>query len=149
MPCSISVGVSGRAGVRFSPVAPIGRTLLARKCGLTDVVLPMARSGAPARVAGLRGRPALQGGRVGLLSRVMVRAVGLISLAWMMRATGSVEPPGGKGTMILIGPLGQSPCALAMAGAASTAAALPTSTERRRRAVIFPPLNALLAIRPI
>jgi hypothetical protein len=34
----------------------------------------------------------------------------------MMRATGSVEPPGGKGTMILIGPLGQSPCARLMAG---------------------------------
>jgi hypothetical protein len=31
-----------------------------------------------------------------------------ISFAWMMRATGSVEPPGGKGTMILTGPLGQS-----------------------------------------
>ena len=29
MPCSISVGVSGSAGVRFSPVTPIGRTLLA------------------------------------------------------------------------------------------------------------------------
>src|SRR5258707_8749571 len=85
----------------------------------------------------------------GLLSTMMFQPVVSISLAWMMRATGSVEPPGGKGTMILIGPLGQSPCALAMAGAASTAAALPTSTERRRRAVIFPPLNALLAIRPI
>ena len=57
MPCSISVGVSGRAGVRFSPVTPIGRTLLARKCGLSDVVLPMAMSVTPARMSWLSGPP--------------------------------------------------------------------------------------------
>jgi hypothetical protein len=45
----------------------------------------------------------------GLLSTSTFQPVVSISLAWMMRATGSVEPPGGKGTMILIWPLGQSP----------------------------------------
>ncbi|MEA2812385.1 MAG: hypothetical protein QOI93_82 [Rhodospirillaceae bacterium] len=59
MPCSISVGVSGSAGVRFSPVTPIGRTLLARKCGLSDVVLPMAMSVTPARMSWLSGPPPL------------------------------------------------------------------------------------------
>src|SRR5689334_1621878 len=51
----------------------------------------------------------------------------------MMRATGSVEPPGGKGTTIFIGPLGHSPrvSARTMAGAASSAV-VPASTERRR-----------------
>ena len=69
----------------------------------------------------------------GLLSMMMFQPVVSISLAWMMRATGSVEPPGGKGTMILIGPLGQSPtfCARTTAGAPSVAAAAPTSSERR------------------
>jgi hypothetical protein len=33
----------------------------------------------------------------------------------------SVEPPGGKGTTIRIGPLGQVPCARAMCGAANKA----------------------------
>src|SRR6185312_559285 len=52
----------------------------------------------------------------------------------MMRATGSVEPPGGKGTTIFIGPLGHSPrlSARTMAGAASSVV-VPASTARRRR----------------
>src|SRR5476649_1546831 len=60
----------------------------------------------------------------GLLSISTFQPVCSIILAWMMRATGSVEPPGGKGTMILIGPLGQSwegaaaPWARAIPGAA-------------------------------
>ena len=78
----------------------------------------------------------------GLLSTITCQPVWSTSLAWRMRATGSVEPPGGKGTMILIGPLGQSPvcarfCAFAMAGAPKAAAVLPISTARRRRIVIF------------
>src|SRR5258707_2084672 len=53
--------------------------------------------------------------------------------AWIRRATGSVEPPGGKGTTNLIGPFGQSvPCAATRLGAARVAAMLPTSSERRR-----------------
>src|SRR4029450_1509105 len=69
-----------------------------------------------------------------------------------MRATGSVEPPGGKGTMILIGPLGQSPactrfCALTMAGATNADAVLPISTARRRRMVMFASL-ALIGAEP-
>src|SRR3982750_1754964 len=49
----------------------------------------------------------------GLLSMMMFQPVLSISLAWMMRATGSVEPPGEIGTMILIWPFGHSaaPCA--------------------------------------
>src|SRR3954470_2833543 len=77
---------------------------------------------------------------------MMFQPVVSISLAWMMRATGSVEPPGGKGTMILTGPLGQSPtfCALTRAGAARVAAAAPASTERRRSVLIFTPRNVLI-----
>src|SRR4029077_6303647 len=67
----------------------------------------------------------------GLLSTMMFQPVFSISLAWMMRATGSVEPPGGKGTMILIGPLGQSPCARTMAGAAGVAGALAEGKGKR------------------
>jgi hypothetical protein len=52
--------------------------------------------------------------------------------AWMKRATGSVEPPGGKGTTNLSGPLGQSACAWTMAGAPTVAATLPMSSKRRR-----------------
>src|SRR6267378_2961690 len=47
-----------------------------------------------------------------------------------MRAIGSVPPPGGKGTMNLIGPLGHSACALTMEGAAM-AEPMPVSTARR------------------
>src|SRR4051812_13982398 len=68
----------------------------------------------------------------GLLSTITCQPVWSTSLAWMMRATGSVEPPGGKGTMILIGPLGQSltDCARAVAGAPRRAVA-PAISERR------------------
>src|SRR5438105_10226888 len=67
----------------------------------------------------------------GLLSITTFQPAVSISLAWMMRATGSVEPPGGKGTMILIGPLGQSPWALTMDGATSAAAPRLATSERR------------------
>src|SRR3954469_23062520 len=68
----------------------------------------------------------------GLLSMITFQPVLSISLAWTMRATGSVEPPGGKGTMILIWPLGHSAivCARTMAGAATIAVA-PAISERR------------------
>ena len=83
----------------------------------------------------------------GLLSTTTFQPLSSISLAWMRRAIGSVEPPGGKGTTNLIGPLGQSACAWAMAGAPSVAAAAPASTERRRRSVIFASQKAsLLAV---
>src|SRR5215510_5466578 len=72
----------------------------------------------------------------GLLSTMMFQPVFSISLAWMMRATGSVEPPGGKGTMNLMGPLGQSPCALTMPGAPAANAAEPASSDRRRSMLI-------------
>src|SRR5512139_4230493 len=84
----------------------------------------------------------------GLLSTTTCQPVFSVSLAWMMRATGSVDPPGGKGTMILIGPLGQSACAWTMAGAAKVAAALPIRTERRRRTVIFISLRVLIGGEP-
>ncbi len=45
----------------------------------------------------------------GLLSTRMFQPVFSIILAWMMRATGSVEPPGGKGTMILRRPWASPP----------------------------------------
>ena len=64
----------------------------------------------------------------GLLSMMMFQPVLSISLAWMMRATGSVEPPGGKGTMILIWPLGQS------AGACGDGGRAERGGERRRSA---------------
>src|SRR6185312_24041 len=71
----------------------------------------------------------------GLFSMMMFQPVWSISLAWIMRATGSVEPPGGKGTTIFIGPLGHSPrlSARTTAGAASSAV-VPASTARRRSA---------------
>src|SRR4029078_7899782 len=76
----------------------------------------------------------------------MFQPVFSISLAWMMRATGSVEPPGGKGTMILTGPLGHSPtfCARTVAGAAKVAATVPARTERRRSIGISLPENVLI-----
>src|SRR5438067_6385568 len=75
----------------------------------------------------------------GLLSITTFQPAVSISLAWMMRATGSVEPPGGKGTMILIGPFGQSACARTMAGAPRVVATAPARTERRRSVGIFTP----------
>src|SRR5258708_38520971 len=45
--------------------------------------------------------------------------------AWARRATASTEPPGGNGTMILIGPAGQL-CAWA-----ATGARMPASTTER------------------
>ncbi len=74
----------------------------------------------------------------GLLSITTFQPVFSMSLAWMMRAIGSVEPPGGKGTTNLIVPLGQSaPCAFTMAGTLSDAARLPATTARRRSTDIF------------
>src|SRR5690348_4416742 len=67
----------------------------------------------------------------GLLSITMFQPVLSATLAARMRATGSVVPPGGKGTTTRIGPFGQSPCARAMAGAPNDAATLPASTARR------------------
>src|ERR1044072_9122830 len=77
-----------------------------------------------------------------LLSTITCQPGWSTSLAWRMRATGSVEPPGGQGTMILIGPLGQSPacarfCALTMAGAPKAAAGVAISPAPPRRIVIF------------
>src|SRR5882672_10172275 len=69
----------------------------------------------------------------GLFSTTICQPKVSSNLAWTRRATGSVEPPGGKGTMNLIGPLaGQSTCALTTVGAAKVAATLPMSSKRRR-----------------
>src|ERR1700730_10240319 len=69
----------------------------------------------------------------GLFSTTICQPMVSSSRAWIRRATGSVEPPGGKGTTNLIGPFGQSvPWASTRAGAARVAATLPTSSERRR-----------------
>src|ERR1700730_883141 len=69
----------------------------------------------------------------GLFSTTICQPMVSSNRAWIRRATGSVEPPGGKGTTNLIGPFGQSvPCASTRAGAARVAATLPTSSERRR-----------------
>src|SRR5262245_36557649 len=67
----------------------------------------------------------------GLLSITMFQPVLSATLAARMRATGSVVPPGGKGTTTRIGPFGQSfACALTTAGAPNDAT-LPASTARR------------------
>src|SRR5438094_426645 len=55
----------------------------------------------------------------GLFSTTICQPVVSPSLAAMMRAIGSVPPPGGKGTMNLIGPFGQSAWALTMPGTAA------------------------------
>src|SRR3981189_2229121 len=69
----------------------------------------------------------------GLFSTMICQPTVSASRDWIRRATGSVEPPGGKGTTNLIGPLGHSvPWASTRAGAARVAATLPTSSERRR-----------------
>src|SRR5437763_524625 len=68
----------------------------------------------------------------GLLSITVCQPVLSLTLAARMRATGSVVPPGGKGTTTRIGPLGQSPIwARAAQLAASVAMAPPASSERR------------------
>src|SRR6476659_10148356 len=71
----------------------------------------------------------------GLLSITMFQPVLSATLAARRRATGSVVPPGGKGTTTRIGPLGQSTCACTIVGAAIAAVA-PASMDRRRRTVI-------------
>ena len=74
----------------------------------------------------------------GLFSTTMFQPVFSMSLAWMMRAIGSVEPPGGKGTTNLIVPLGQSaPCALHDGGYAKRRGKMPARTARRRSTDIF------------
>src|SRR5215475_2162657 len=80
----------------------------------------------------------------GLLSTTTFQPTVSVSLAWMRRAIGSVEPPGGKGTTNLMGPLGQSLWALAMAGAPRLAARLPASTARRRNTDMLASLTRLL-----
>src|SRR5579864_7318017 len=67
----------------------------------------------------------------------------------MMRATGSVEPPGGKGTTILSWPLGHSPKASARttAGAASNAV-VPANRARRRRMLNLVLSNSFVVLFP-
>src|SRR6476659_8051031 len=67
----------------------------------------------------------------GLLSITMFQPVLSATLAASKRATGSVVPPGGKGTTTRIGPLGHSACARTMVGAANEAVA-PARRVRRR-----------------
>src|SRR3990167_9621756 len=50
----------------------------------------------------------------GLLSTLICQPVFSISLAWITRVMGSVEPPGGNGTTNLIRPFGQSAWARAI-----------------------------------
>src|SRR6185369_11831097 len=64
----------------------------------------------------------------GLLSITMFQPVLSATLAARMRATGSVVPPGGKGTTTRIAPLGQS---LGWARATKGAASDPPTTRRR------------------
>src|SRR5688572_25127815 len=71
----------------------------------------------------------------GLFSTTTFQPVFSASLAWMMRAIGSVPPPGGKGTMNLIGPFGQSAWALTR-GTQRVVPRLPASTTRRRKMAI-------------
>src|SRR6188768_1920536 len=72
----------------------------------------------------------------GLLSITVAQPVLSLTLAARRRATGSVVPPGGKGTTTRIGPLGHSVplfelCARTRAGAAR-AAVVPARRVRRR-----------------
>src|ERR1039458_5642352 len=55
---------------------------------------------------------------------------------WTMRAMGSVVPPGGKGTMILMMPEGQV-CACAASCAAKGAAMPPSTSDRREIFMTF------------
>src|SRR5882672_12879551 len=73
----------------------------------------------------------------GLFSTTICQPVVSISLAAMMRAIGSVPPPGGKGTMNFIGPLGQSAWALTMPGTQRVVPMVPASTARRRNTDIL------------
>src|SRR6185503_16999539 len=73
----------------------------------------------------------------GLLSITVDQPVLSLTLAARMRATGSVVPPGGKGTTMRSGPLGQSPAwARATAGRQSE----PSNNARRSSPVIIPPV---------
>src|SRR4029077_20830680 len=68
----------------------------------------------------------------GLLSITMFQPVLSATLAARIRATGSVVPPGGKGTTTRIGPFGQSlVCARTRDGAARAAAVLVSRLRRR------------------
>jgi hypothetical protein len=71
----------------------------------------------------------------GLFSMIKVALSLCCRPGWTMRAMGSVVPPGGKGTMILMMPEGQvSACA---ASCAAKGAAMPPSTNDRREIFIF------------
>src|SRR5262245_39825263 len=78
----------------------------------------------------------------GLFSTTTFQPVLSVSLAWMMRAIGSVEPPGGKGTTNLMVPLGQS-WLRTMAGTLNDAATVPANTARRRTMDIVASLKRL------
>src|SRR5215208_1988453 len=67
----------------------------------------------------------------GLFSTTICQPVFSPSLAAMMRAIGSVPPPGGNGTMNLIGPFGQLAWSLTR-GPQRAAPMLAASTTRRR-----------------
>src|SRR5262245_24441970 len=73
----------------------------------------------------------------GLFSTTICQPVVSPSLAAMMRAIGSVPPPGGKGTMNFIGPLGHSAWAMPTPGMLSVAPTVPASIARRRNPIIL------------
>ena len=85
----------------------------------------------------------------GLFSTTICQPALSMILDWMKRATGSVEPPGGKGTMNLIRPLGHSLCASTATGVAKVAATLPISSERRRTFGMFSSLTSATAGRSL
>src|SRR5262249_41801340 len=68
----------------------------------------------------------------GLFSTTLCQPVVSPSLAAMIRAIGSVPPPGGKGTMNFIDPLGHSAWARASPGRQRVVPTALTSTARRR-----------------
>src|SRR3954447_24808773 len=68
----------------------------------------------------------------GLLSITVGQPVLSLTLAARMRATGSVVPPGGKGTTIRIGPFGQSPAWARTTDGAASATVVAARRVRRR-----------------
>jgi hypothetical protein len=68
----------------------------------------------------------------GLLSITVCQPVLSLTLAASRRTTGSVVPPGGKGTTTRIGPFGQSAWALAADDAVRAATALPSRARRSK-----------------
>src|SRR5262245_28685746 len=112
---------------------------------LSKVIIQVSPSGGALAAIAAPIAPAAPG----LLSITVCQPVLSLTLAASRRATGSVVPPGGKGTTTRIGALGQSPpCARVMPGRPIVAAP-PASAVRRDTPLTFASRYLSLSGKPI